>query len=130
MNNKQGLQGTNRLFRMQLVAMLIISGIVWFVTSMQSGFSVMLGGLVSIVPNVCFAQMLFRYNGAKAARKIVSSFYKGEAIKLLLTISLFALIFKNLKVVPLAFFAGFIVAQMMIWFAPLFFDNKRKWVKK
>lgn len=130
MNNGYGLQGAVRLFRMQLVIILVISIIVLFVFNAQSAISIVLGGLVSIIPNIYFARMLFKHHGAQAARKIVSGFYKGEAIKMLLTMCLFALVFKNLKVVPLAFFAGFIVAQLLIWFAPLFFDNKRKWVIK
>ncbi len=130
MNNGHGLKGAVRLFRMQWVIIFVISIITLLVSSVQAAVSVLLGGLVSIIPNMYFARMLFKYHGAQAARKIVNSFYKGEAIKMLLTVSLFALVFKSLKVVPLAFFAGFIVAQLLIWFAPLFFDNKRKWVKK
>lgn len=126
MKNKRGIQGAHRLFRVQLVTMLVISSVVFVVSGIRPSASVLLGGLVSIVTNGHFAWIMFRYHGAKNARKIVNSFYKGEAIKMLLTVCLFALIFKNIKVVPLAFFAGFIVAQMMIWFAPLIFDNKRK----
>ena len=125
-NNKQGVEGAARLFRAQLLTVLVMSIIILLTSGLHASASVILGGLVSILPTAYFAKVAFRYNGACAAQQIVNSFYKGQAIKMLLTFSLFALIFKTLNIVPLAFIAGFIVAQMMFWFAPLIFDNKRK----
>ena len=121
MNNKQGIQGAKCLFKVQVFVVLAASGVVWLVYGLHSASSMLIGGLVSAVPNLYFARVLFRYHGAQSAKKIVNSFYKAEAIKLLLTFSLFAIIFKFLNIVPLVFFAGFIVAQMMFWFAPLLF---------
>jgi ATP synthase protein I len=124
--NKQGVEGAARLIRAQLLTVLVMSITVILTSGLHSGASVFLGGLVSVLPTAYFAKIAFRYNGACAAQQIVNCFYKGEAIKMLLTFSLFALIFKTLNIVPLAFIVGFIVAQMMFWFAPLIFDNKRK----
>lgn len=126
MKNKQGIEGAARLLRAQLLTLIVLSVLVILNSGLQASASVMLGGLVSTLPTAYFARTAFRYNGARAARQIVNSFYKGEAIKMLLTFSLFALIFKTLNIVPLAFIIGFIVAQTIFWFAPFFFDNKRK----
>ncbi len=126
MSNEQGMKGAARLFRAQLLVMIIASIIAFLISGSHASASILVGGLVSALPNAYFARMLFRYEGAHAAQKIVNSFYKGEAMKMLLTIALFALTFKYLNVVPLAFIVGFIVVQMLFWFAPLIFDNKRK----
>lgn len=126
MKNKQGIEVAARLLRAQMLMLLIMSTVLIFTSSLWVGASFMLGGIVNILPTAYFAKTVFRYNGACAARQIVNSFYKGEAIKMLLTFTLFALIFKTLNIVPLAFIVGFIVAQMIFWFAPLIFDNKRK----
>lgn len=87
--------------------------------------SVLLGGMVSVVPNAYFARKLFQHQGARAARQIVNGFYTGEAFKLALTFVLFAMVFKFFKIDPLVFFAAYILAQMVFWFAPLIFDNNR-----
>ncbi len=126
MKNKQGVEGASRLFRAQSLTVMVVSIALLIISGLHASASVFLGGLVSILPTAYFAKTAFRYNGACAAQQIVKSFYKGEAIKMLLTFSLFALIFKTLNIVPLAFMVGFIVAQMMFWFAPVIFDNKRK----
>lgn len=98
---------------------LVLSGQIAF-------WSAILGGLVCVVPNVYFAKKLFRYTGARAARKIVNSFYQGEALKLLLTIGLFVLVFKLVKIIPWLFFAAFMAAQIVFWFVPLISNIKQK----
>lgn len=126
MKNKQGIEGAKRLFLAQLSTILMFSISVLFICGSYTSISIFLGGMMSVLPTAYFAKMAFKYNGAREAQQIVKSFYKGEAIKILLTISAFTLIFKTLHIVPSAFMVGFIVAQMMFWFAPLIFDNKRK----
>lgn len=125
MKNKKGVDGAARLCRAQLIALLTIAAVVSIWAGLQASGSILLGGLVSVLPTAYFARVVFRYNGAGAAQHIVKCFYKGEAIKMFLTFGLFALIFKTLDIVPLAFMVGFIAAQMMFWFAPFIFDNKR-----
>lgn len=125
-NNKQGLLIARRLCRVQLVVLFATATFVLLVSGINAATSMILGGLIHILPNEVFARILFNENGAQAAKNIAKNFYRGEAVKLLLTIFLFALVFKYLHVVALIFFAGFILAQMMHWFVPLLFNNKQK----
>jgi ATP synthase protein I len=67
-----------------------------------------------------FARMLFRYQGARQAQRIVRSLYIGEGLKLLLTAVLFGGAICFLRPVWWAFFVGFIVAHMTLCLAPLF----------
>ncbi len=123
--NQQGLRGANRLLAWQLAITLLVAVIVAVISGGKSALSAMLGGLVSALPSAYFARKLFQYQGAQAAKQIVNSFYKGEAMKIILSILLFALVFIFSNVNPVVFFITYIVVQMVYWFAPLLFANKQ-----
>jgi ATP synthase protein I len=57
------------------------------------GYSALLGGLISAVPNSYFALQAFKYQGAQNADKVVKSFIRGELGKVVFTGVLFALSF-------------------------------------
>lgn len=123
--NQQGLYALKRLVILQLGLTLLISIAVAAIFDVKTAGSALLGALVCVIPNICFGHMAFKHRGARAAKKIVSSFYKGEALKMILTIILFALVFINHKVVPLVFFLTYIIVQLAHWFLPLVLANKR-----
>jgi ATP synthase protein I len=124
--NQHGVRGAKRLLACQLGITILLATIALLISGSVAATSALLGGLVSTLPNAYFAIKLFRYQGAHAARQIVNSFYKGEASKLVLSVILFTLVFKCYKPIPLVFFAVYIVAQMVFWFAPLIFVHNRK----
>tara|TARA_Y100000588_G_C14230544_1_gene915073 strand:+ start:681 stop:1007 length:327 start_codon:yes stop_codon:yes gene_type:complete len=98
----------------------------WLIFGVKSGYSSILGGVITIVPNTYLAWRVFRFQGAKSARQIVNGLYKGEAIKFLITLILFAIVFICLSVNALVLFITFMTVQATIWFAPLFFDIKHR----
>ncbi|OED46606.1 hypothetical protein ACH42_03745 [Endozoicomonas sp. (ex Bugula neritina AB1)] len=82
--------------------------------------SALLGGLCYTLPNAYFVWKAFQHSGARSARLIANSFYKGEAGKLLLTAAAFTLVFAIVKPLePLALFGGFISVLVANWFTPL-----------
>ena len=81
--------------------------------------SALLGGLVALLPSLFFIKKLFAHQGARAAKKIVNSFYTGEALKLLSSIVLFILVFTCCSVQPVAFFLTYIAVVVSHWFSPL-----------
>lgn len=123
--NKLGVSGVKRLLGIQLLTSVLISLGLLLIFGEREAISAMLGGLIAIVPSALFARKLFRYQGARAARQIVNSFYVGEALKILSSIILFTLVFVLFKIIPLAFFSTYIVVLMNYWFAPLIFANKQ-----
>lgn len=123
--NKRGVQGAKRLIIWQLMITALLATVAMLLSGGIAGRSALLGGLVSVLPNAYFAKKLFQQQGANAARQIVSSFYKGEVSKILLSIALFALVFKCFTIIPQVFFGAYIVVQMVFWFAPLIFINKK-----
>lgn len=98
-----------------VVAATIVAGF-W---GMQVASSVLVGGLVSIIPNAIMSYKAFQHSGAQAARKVLRAFYFGEAIKFLLTIVLFAIVFKWIPVVGIACLIGFVLAVFAQLLAPI-----------
>lgn len=75
--------------------------------------SAAIGGLLSFTTQMIFALFMFSYTGFHARQRIVSQFFRGQALKWLLTLFGFALIFIFIK--PLsapALFIGFIVLKI------------------
>ena len=120
------MRGAWRLVAWQVGITLVCGLIAILFISTKAGLSALLGGLVSAVPNAFFARKLFKHQGAQAAKQIVNSFYKGEALKIMLSIALFVLVFKYFNIVPLVFFIVYIIVQAVFWFAHMIFVNKRE----
>ncbi|WP_454784826.1 ATP synthase subunit I [Legionella sp. WA2024007413] len=125
MNKQLSKRGIVRLWLIQLGVTLVFAALCALVYSTNAASSALLGGMVCIVPNAYFASKLFKYQGARSARQIVNSFYKGEALKIVISIFLFTAVFLLFKITPLAFFAAYIMIQMTHWFAPLIIVNKQ-----
>lgn len=119
--NQQGMKGARRFVMLQFFLALLLAGIFLLLSGSKAAISALLGGAVTIIPNALFAKKLFKHQGARSAKKIVSSFYKGEALKIILSIILFVIVFKYISVLPHVFFTVYIAVQMMFWFAPLIF---------
>lgn len=124
MNKQLSKRGIVRLWLIQLGTTLIFAVICAIAFGVNAASSALLGGMVYIVPNVYFARTLFKYQGARSAKQIVNSFYKGEALKIILSLLLFTAVFVWVKITPLAFFAAYIMLLMTHWFAPLIIANK------
>ena len=72
----------------------ILCGFLFFVfTSLEFAYSVILGGLAFIVPNVIFVKFSLRTFAAESSGKALAWFYVGEAIKIVTTIIIFAISF-------------------------------------
>ncbi len=81
-----------------------------------TGKSLLIGGLIFLIPQSWFAWRVFRFSGASAAREVVQGFYRGEAGKFLLTTAGFASAF--LVAVPLhaaALFGAYIALHVVHW---------------
>lgn len=124
MNKQLNKHGIIRFWLVQLSLLIIVTLFCVVQFNANSAYSALLGGLVGIIPNALFARKLFKYQGARAARQIVNSFYKGEALKIVLSIVLFTLVFVFCKITPIAFFASYILVLMTQWFAPWIIVNK------
>ena len=126
MNKRLNKHSIIRFWLVQLGLVLLLAMFCAVKYNYNSAYSALLGGLVCIIPNALFALKLFKYHGARAARQIVNNFYKGEALKIVLSIILFTTVFIFCKITPLAFFASYVLVLMTHWLAPWIIVNKRK----
>ena len=117
--------GFKRLWLLQLAVLLVLGLAAFYFFSIRAGLSVLLGGLVGLIPNILFAKRLFKYQGAHAAKRIVNAFYQAEAIKIVISVLLFAFIFLWVKIDHIAFFLGYIVILVSHWFSPFVIMNRR-----
>lgn len=125
MNKQLNKAGLIRLWLVQLGIAALIALIYGLCYNLVSAKSAILGGLVYIIPNAYFASKLFKHQGARAARQIVNGFYKGEALKIVLSILLFTMVFALIKVNPIAFFLTYIMVMMTHWLTPWIINNKQ-----
>jgi len=111
----------------QFLAMILVGAGGFLMVGQLSGLSALLGGLIAWLPNTYFALRAFRYRGARAAQKIVRSFYAGAFGKMILTMAMFAIVFIQVKPLSaLALFIGFAIVQTMNWGVPLFVALKER----
>lgn len=106
-----------RIVASQLVLVLLL-GFVWVCIDWHAGLSVLLGGCALVLPNFVWARCTFATIYARNALRIIKAFYLGEAVKLILMITIVVIITCCCHVVVLPFFCGLVSAQMGVWFAP------------
>lgn len=97
----------------QLVFLLVTTMVLAISAGRVSAYSLLIGGLISVIPGTLFASRVFRYRGARAAPLIAREIYRGEMLKLLISGAGFGLSF--IYVEPLnvvALFSGFVLAHV------------------
>lgn len=98
-----------------------LASIAWGWLGVSDARSVLLGGLICLLPNVFLATRLFVAGRSGDARRVLRAAWLGEFGKLLLTAVMFAWVFINVQ--PLnagLLFGAYIAAQSVVLVALLF----------
>lgn len=119
---KPGRKLAKQQLIVSLLVTLCISIFLFFYLGVTASLSALAGGFVSILPYTVFAAYSFRYAGASKTEQVYASIKRGNAIKFLLTICLFALVFKYFTVMAMPFFCCYILVTFSQWAAPIFFN--------
>ena len=106
------------------VVTLIISLIIYLISGYNSAKSAALGGAIGIIPNVLFAYKAFKYAGARAAKKVVDSFFSGVKLKMALMAMLLGLCLKFVEVSPLPFFSMFCLVMALPIITPFIIKQR------
>ena len=88
-------------------------------TEFKAAYSSIIGGMICVVPNLVFVMYAYRYGGARAAKKIASSFYRGEALKIMLTALMFAVTFILVPISIAPLMTTYVLCLLVFWIAPL-----------
>lgn len=88
--------------------------------------SALAGGMVALIPNIFFAWWMFRFRGARQAKRAVKAFYGAEAGKFGLTVVLFAASFAWVRPLnPIFIFVAYCVVLFVHWLSPWLLARKR-----
>lgn len=108
-----------RLISVSAVAVVIVSLLLLVTQNRYIACSVLLGGLVWLLPNLYFAAKVFAKVGPKTTSQgLLRNFYQAEIIKLALYAILFIVVVKFLSMAVLPLLIGYAVAQIAFWSAP------------
>ena len=78
-----------------------------------SAYSLLLGGLISIIPNAYFANKMFRETGARAMERVVKRALAGEVVKIAMIGLGFGLVLTLVKPIDvLMLFLGFSIVHI------------------
>ncbi|MCX7056837.1 MAG: ATP synthase subunit I [Proteobacteria bacterium] len=103
--------------RQALVA-LVVAGIAGLGFGFSAARSALLGGAIGVAATLLFVIALFRYREGTSAARVAWSFYLGQALKVILTVALLALVFRSRGIAPLAVLAGYVATYLAYWFTP------------
>lgn len=85
----------------------------------SSAYSVLCGGVASVLPSFLFALALFSTTSPRKAGRIVATLFVGEFAKLIFSGALLVSMILLLPVNLLPLLLGFFIAHLGFWIAPL-----------
>ena len=112
-----------KLIYLQGCVAVVAAIIIFLGWGVSAGLSALAGGAVAVLPHCVFAIYAFRYMGASRADQAYASLKRGNGLKFMLTIVLFALVLKHFPVILLPFFSSYVLALFTGLFAPVFFKH-------
>lgn len=118
----------------QLAVTIFIALASLLISDVVLAYSLLVGGLISALPNSYFALHAYRYQGARNAQNVVKGFIRGELGKIIMTVMLFALSFTLITSLnELALILGFtlvhfvgVVMSGLIRYVPTHKEHKHK----
>ncbi len=123
---RPGRELAKRLLMIQSSAVILVAIGTTLAVNAEWGFSALVGGGIFVVANTVFATCAFLFSGARAAKKITASFYTGEALKILITVALFSLVYMYMQVELVPLKLTYLLALGINIFAPVLFINNKK----
>lgn len=114
---EKGRNTANQILKVQFLVIVVLT-LAFAVFNFEAGYSAFIGGMICLIPNLVFVIYAYRYGGARAAKKITSSFYRGEALKILLTALMFAVVFIFIPIAIGPLMTTYVLGLSVFWFAP------------
>jgi ATP synthase protein I len=85
----------------------------------RTGISAFMGGGIGTLTSLCMAVSIFRQGADAEPEKILKRVYRGEFLKLAMTVVLFGLVLKNIDVSFVPMLGCFAVTLLVYWVALL-----------
>jgi ATP synthase protein I len=101
----------------QAVVTSVVALVCYALSGWNAAQSAALGGGISTVATLAMVVLAFRGSAATDPRRAASAFFVGEAAKVVVMITLFALVLKFISISALPLFAGFVATFFVYWLA-------------
>ena len=98
---------------------LLISAAGLLIGGPRTGISAFMGGGIGTLTSLCMAVSIFRQGADAEPEKILKRVYRGEFLKLVMTVVLFGLVLKNIDVTFVPMLGCFAVTLLVYWVALL-----------
>lgn len=94
--------------------LLLIAGAIGGIFDSVLAYSIVVGGLIAIIPQCYLMICAFRYQGARAGKEITKGFYRGESGKFVFTLVGFATTFLFLPWLNTVMVFGGYIAMLIV----------------
>lgn len=123
---RPGRELAKQLLMLQLGAVTLVAAGMAATVNLEWGLSALIGGGIFVIANAVFALCAFAFSGARAAKKVAASFFTGEALKILITVVLFSLVYMYIQVELVPLKLTYLLALGINICAPVLFINNNK----
>jgi len=118
----------------QIKQILVIQFVVSLMAAVLAGLfdksyllSVLAGGLIASLANGYFAWKVFAKQQEAGENQILSTYYKAEVGKIILTVSMFVVVFNLIKPLNvIALMSAYLLITMIPWLASFFINNDKE----
>ncbi len=101
----------------QLAISLVVALICAALIGAPAGLAALIGGGIGVAASLVQVAMSFRRSAAGAPAAIARGFYRGEALKIAVTVLLFILALRRRSLPPGPLFAGYVATFAAYWVA-------------
>ena len=101
----------------QLAISLVAALICAALGGMRAGLAALAGGGIGVVGSIAQVAVSFRRRAAGDAAAIARGFYRGEALKIAVTVALFICALRRRSMPPGPLFAGYVATFVAYWVA-------------
>ena len=109
----------------QFVLSLLAGGGFWLMSE-SLALAVLVGGMIATLTNGYFAWKVFSRQQEAKSVQILSTYYRAEVGKIILTVSLFVVVFIVIKPVNvIALMCAYLFITMIPWLASFFINNDK-----
>jgi ATP synthase protein I len=101
----------------QAAVTLAVALVCFLIAGSKGALSALIGGGISTLATLVMALLSFGSGTGVDAQRAVRAFYVGEAVKVVISITLFVVVLKLMKVSPGAMFAAYMATFFVYWIA-------------
>jgi ATP synthase protein I len=103
------------LVRGQALVTLIAALLSWAIGDSRAALSAVLGGAINAVASLAMAALSFGRAATARPERALRALYAGEALKVAVTVVLFVVVLKTMRVVPWAMLGTYVAAFVVFW---------------